>query len=100
MKKQNIAIITGGNVAEREIALKSAKTIQKHLDDTKYNKWMIELTGTDFFDQDTKTIVDKNDFSLTIDGQKIQFDLAFLMIHGHPAEDGCLQGYFEIIGQK
>lgn len=100
MKKQNIAIITGGNVAERDIALKSAKTIQKHLDDTNYNKWMIELNGTDFVDQATGTIVDKNDFSLTIDGQKIQFDLAFLMIHGHPAEDGCLQGYFDIIGLK
>ena len=100
MEKQNIAIITGGNVAEREIALKSAQTIQKHLDKAKYHTWVIELNGTQFVEQTTREIVDKNDFSLVIDGEKIVFDLAFLMIHGHPAEDGCLQGYFDIIGLR
>jgi len=94
---KNVAIITGGNVAEREIALKSAKTIQKHLDDNKYRKYVIELNGTDFIEQNSGIIIDKNDFSLTLNNKKTTFDFAFLMIHGHPAEDGHLQGYLEII---
>lgn len=98
MKKMNVAIITGGNVAERGISLKSGATVFKHLDDSKYNKYLIELSGKDFIELESKQVLDKNDFSLTIDNQKVVFDLAFLMLHGHPAEDGCLQGYFEIIG--
>jgi D-alanine-D-alanine ligase len=42
--------------------------------------------------------VDLNDFSLTIGGQKEKFDFVFLMIHGTPAEDGKIQGYFEMLG--
>ena len=98
MKKMNVAIITGGNVAERGISLKSGATVFKHLDDAKYNKYLVELRGKDFIELESEQIVDKNDFSITIDNQKLTFDLAFLMLHGHPAEDGCLQGYFEIIG--
>ena len=98
MEKINVAIITGGNVAERGISLKSGATVFKHLDDSKYNKYLVELRGKDFIELESEQILDKNDFSLIIDSQKITFDLAFLMLHGHPAEDGCLQGYFEIIG--
>ena len=68
---KNVAIITGGNVAEREIALKSAKTIQKHLDDSKYEKYVIELNGTDFVEQNSRVSIDKNDFSLTLKNEKI-----------------------------
>ena len=98
MKKIKVAIITGGNVAEKGISLKSGKTVFNHLDSDKYDKYLIELRGIDFVDQTSGQLVDKNDFSLEIDGDKIKFDLAFLMLHGHPAEDGCLQGYFELIG--
>ena len=99
MKKKNIAIITGGNVAERGISLKSAATIQKHLNKEHYNRFVIELEGTELVEQISRVPIDKNDFSLPVpDGSEIHFDLAFLMLHGHPAEDGCLQGYFQLIG--
>ena len=42
--------------------------------------------------------VDKTDFSFVHNGEKVKFDLAFIMIHGTPGEDGLLQGYFEMLG--
>ncbi len=98
MKKLSIAIVTGGNVAERDISLKSAFTIYQHLDPDKYQKFIIELNGKRFSEQQSGQAVDLNGFSLQLNGQTISFDLIFLMLHGHPAEDGCLQGYFETLG--
>lgn len=96
--KLNIAILTGGNVAERGISLKSAKTIEKNLPAKKYRSWIIELNGTQFIEQATGIVLDKNDFSLTKSSEKITFNAVFLILHGHPAEDGSIQGYFELLG--
>src|SRR5690606_19879397 len=41
---------------------------------------------------------DRDDFTLNIAGQTIDFDLAFVMLHGSPGEDGRLQGYFDMVG--
>ncbi len=96
--KLNIAILTGGNVAERGISLKSAKTIEKHLNKEKYNSWIIELNGAQFIEQSTGIVLDKNDFSLTKGEEQITFNAIFLILHGHPAEDGSIQGYFHLLG--
>jgi D-alanine-D-alanine ligase len=42
--------------------------------------------------------VDKNDFSLTVAGEKTVFEYALIIIHGTPGEDGKLQGYLDIMG--
>lgn len=42
--------------------------------------------------------VDKCTFSFVHEGVKVKFDMAFIMIHGTPGENGLLQGYFEMIG--
>lgn len=97
MKKFNIAILTGGNASERSISLKSADTIYNHLDADKYDKYIIELNGADFHEQRSRQVLDKNDFSFKQDGQRITFDLVFMMLHGHPAEDGSIQGYFDLL---
>lgn len=44
-----------------------------------------------------KTEIDKNDFSLSLDNQKINFDAVFIGMHGTPGEDGKLQGYFDML---
>ncbi|RMG79912.1 MAG: D-alanine--D-alanine ligase [Bacteroidetes bacterium] len=98
MKKINVAILTGGNVAERAISLQSAQTIYDHLDKSRYDRWIVDLVGRDFVETGTQTKLDKNDFSFIYEGRKITFDLVFLMLHGHPAEDGSIQGYFELLG--
>ena len=98
-KKLNIAIITGGNVAERPVSLKSAVTVARHLDDAHYRKFVLELNGKSFVEQQSGRTVDLNDFSLLLEnGERVFFDLAYLILHGHPAEDGRLQGYLEMLG--
>jgi len=98
MKKLNVAIITGGIVAERGISLKSAKTIHKHLNRRKYTPYLIDFDGKNFIEISSKKKLSKVDFSFSKDGKKVKIDLAFLMLHGSPAEDGKLQGYLEIMG--
>ena len=58
MGKLNVAILTGGNVAERGISLGSAKTVFDHLDKSKYQSYIIELNGTAFTEQSTGRPVD------------------------------------------
>ena len=96
--KLNVAILTGGNVAEREVSLKSAKMVATHLNTSMYTGYTIELNGMDFKEQSTGIKIDKNDFSLQKGNTKIKFDVVFLMLHGHPAEDGMIQGYFNLLG--
>ncbi len=98
MKKLNIAIITGGVVAERGISLKSAKTIYDHLNRKKYTPYLIDFDGKNFVEISSKKKLSKVDFSFSKDGEKVKIDLVFLMLHGSPAEDGKLQGYLEIMG--
>ena len=44
-----------------------------------------------------KTAVDRNDFSFLLNGEKITFDFAYIIIHGTPGENGLLQGYFDLL---
>ena len=41
--------------------------------------------------------IDKNDFSVTVNGEKIKFDVVFNAIHGTPGEDGLMQAYLELL---
>ena len=98
MSRKHVAIITGGPSSEREISLKSAKTVFKHLDRARYVPRLILLDGSAFIDDLSGQKLDLNGFTCSQDGEKIFFDVVFFMIHGHPAEDGQLQGYFDLMG--
>jgi D-alanine-D-alanine ligase len=98
--KKNIAVITGGEASEVGISLKSASVVCKHLNKDKYNVFKVVIEGNDWIverDNPVKLKIDKNDFSFTIEGHKITFEAVFMAIHGTPAEDGKLQGYFDMI---
>ena len=97
MAKLKVAVITGGDNAEREISLKSAETIIEHLDPDKYLSWKIDFTNSKFIEMSTGTAIDMNDFSLVSENEKITFDLVFFILHGIPAENGQLQGYFDFL---
>ncbi len=97
MKKLNIAVITGGDNAERPISLKSANTIIKHLNPELYKARKIDFSNGKFIDIDSKRLIDKNDFTLSLENESISFDLVFFILHGIPAENGQLQAYFEFI---
>ncbi len=98
--KKNIALVAGGYSGEYAISVKSAVTIENNLDAEKYNTYKIIIDKNNW--QHTTATgesveVDRQDFSLTIQGKKITFDAVFIAIHGTPGEDGKLQGYFEML---
>lgn len=101
MSKKRIALITGGYSGESVISYKSAKTIQDNLDSSKWESYWIDVCKEGWFyvdEQGQKSLVDKNDFTITVSGNKIIFDAALIALHGTPGEDGKLQGYLDVIG--
>ena len=99
--KKNIALMAGGNSSEYVVSVKSAAQIEKILDRTLYNPFRIEVKGQRWFytaPDGSECDVDKNDFSITVSGEKIVLEYGLILIHGTPGEDGLLQGYFEITG--
>lgn len=99
--KKTIALLTGGTTGEWVVSVKSAATIAQNLDTTKYEVYKIMLTENGWFYEPADSVkidIDKNDFSLTLNGRKIKFDGVFIAIHGSPGEDGKLQGYFDMLG--
>ncbi len=94
---KRIAILTGGPSAEREISLQSAQMVAQHLDPSVYRHRLIFMNADKWVEAETENTIDLNDFSLECNGSKEWFDFVFLVIHGTPAEDGKIQGYFEIL---
>ena len=95
---KNIAILTGGDSEERVISLKSGQVVRDHLPKDRYRSFLIDIQKADWHDLDSGAQVDKNDFSLTVKGEKVHFDCAFAALHGAPLEDGKTQDYLEMLG--
>ncbi len=98
---KNIAIIMGGYSSEYKISLISGNVVYQFLDKTKFNGFRIHIFKEKwvYVDvNDTEYPIDRNDFSVTVDGKKIIFDCVFNAIHGTPGEDGLMQAYFELLG--
>lgn len=97
--KPKIAFVTGGYSGEAEISYLSAKTIEKNIDPEKFDAYKIDITPNGWFFENNgqKTEVDKNNFSILINGEKFHFDAVLVGIHGTPGEDGKLQGYFDLL---
>jgi D-alanine-D-alanine ligase len=98
--KKTIALVTGGYTGESVISFKSSAFVESKIDRNKYDVFKLVILKDEWYYTDSNAVkhqVDKNDFSLTIGGTKIVFDVAFIMIHGAPGEDGKLQGYFDLL---
>ena len=98
--KKKIALVTGGFSGEATISYKSAVTIYNHLNKELFDVYKIDINPEGWFYEEGEKMVevDKNDFSLILDDQKITFDAVFIGMHGTPGEDGKLQGYFDMLG--
>jgi D-alanine-D-alanine ligase len=98
----NLGVIMGGYSQEREISLKSGEQVMRHIDSNRFKVYAIDISLEDWYcEVDSKKItIDRADFSVLHDGEKIQFDLVFNAIHGTPGEDGVLQAYFDLLGIK
>ena len=98
MKK--VAVIEGGYSKEKAISIKSAQTVFDHLDRTKFEPTRVLIDEKEWtaYDDEGRYPVDKNDFSFIKNDSKLQFEYAFIVIHGTPGEDGKLQGYLDMVG--
>ena len=116
--KKSIALVYGGNSSEWEISVQSGKNVAENIDKERFDvyeillrgaswrvvgapAWLVAECNSEFVEASgaVKGIeVDKTDFSFVFNGKKIKFDLAYIMIHGNPGENGLLQGYFEMLG--
>ncbi len=81
-KKRRIAVLFGGTSAEREISLKTGRSVHKALKECGFD-------GAKLIDVD-KEIAKK------LQSKKIE--IAFIALHGSPGEDGKIQGLLEVMG--
>jgi D-alanine-D-alanine ligase len=98
--KRTIAIVAGGDSSELPVSLRSAQGIYSFIDKEKYNLYIVEMQGLRWEVQlpdGSKTAIDRNDFSFSMNNEKVKFDFAYITIHGTPGEDGKLQGYFDLL---
>jgi D-alanine-D-alanine ligase len=98
--KKNIALLAGGFTGESVVSLNSAQQIESQLNYNLFNVYKIIVTKEEWYyliADDQKIMIDKNDFSITVDQKKIIFDAVFIIIHGSPGEDGKFQGYFDLL---
>ena len=108
---KNIAVIYGSDSSEWEVSVKSGEFTASQIDGEKYDiyeifarfgKWSLRAYRKNgqprqVVPQET-VLVDKTDFSVLLDGEKIKFDFAYIMQHGTPGENGLMQGYLEMLG--
>jgi D-alanine-D-alanine ligase len=102
--KKKVAVIYGGTSSEREISILSGRYAASSIDRKKYDvyevlfnadSWqLVEWEGEDSDRMKVLGTVDKGSFSCN----GVKFDIACIMIHGIPGENGLLQGYFEMMG--
>jgi D-alanine-D-alanine ligase len=99
MRKPVIAFVTGGYSGEAEISYKSAITISNNIDTNKFEFYTIDIRTDGWFYKlgGVQIPIDRNDFSLQVNGEKKTFDAVLVGIHGTPGEDGKLQGYFDML---
>lgn len=116
--KKSIALIYGGNSEEAGISVQSGKNVSGNICREEYDVYEVLLKGVHWRvlnplggvveeglaerglenPGEVGVEVDKTDFSFVREGKRVKFDMAFIMIHGNPGENGLLQGYLEMMG--
>ncbi len=76
-----VGVLTGGDSAEKEVSLSTAKSIEKALENLNINHCIIQAEG-DFL----KKLAKK------------QVDVVFIAMHGGNGENGSIQGMLDVMG--
>lgn len=110
-KFKAIAVIYGSDSSEWEVACRSGEFVASRLDSAAYDVYQIfarfgvwELVAYRkrnsmrvTFPEGARPQIDKSDFSVSVLGEKIKFDFAYIVQHGAPGENGLLQGYLQML---
>ena len=73
------------------ISVQSARGVAEALNG-RYESLHYQYKGNDWFWEDPKGrlfSIDKNDFTLVIDDERVMFDAVFIAIHGTPVRTAC-----------
>lgn len=111
-KYNRIAVIYGSDTSEWEISCRSGEFTAESIDNTVYEvyeifarfgKWQLAAyrkknSQRVAIEEKSRPDIDKSDFSVVLNGEKVKFDYAYIMQHGTPGENGLTQGYLQIIG--
>lgn len=103
--KRNIALVTGGYSSESltsltSVSFKSASNVLEHIDSEKWSCHIININENGWFytnENNKQSEVNKNDFSIKLNNEKINFDLVFICLYGTPGGDGKIQGYLDCL---
>ena len=104
MERYNIAVIAGGFSGEYAVSLRSAAGLLSWIDRSRFTPYLIVIERDGWYvrpdGEETKEpiLVDKCDFSFTLQGEHIKLDYALITVHGTPGENGLLQGYLDLVG--
>lgn len=95
----NVAVVMGGYSDEYVISLKSGQLILQNLALSNYTIFEIHIVKEGWFllHNEEKIPINKADFSVELNGKKIEFDVLVNTIHGTPGEDGHMQAYWELL---
>ena len=108
-KKEYVILIYGGQSTEHDVSRRSAYTIYKNLDLTKYNRILIGIdeSGMWWLQPDSSRVENPASSTLLIlkdkridPGYLLQYQdnsVVFSIIHGHGGEDGLIQGLLECL---
>ena len=90
----------GGYSSEYKISLNSGELVYKLTNRDLFEPYRVHILEDGWFvvlDDGQKHPINKSDFSVEINKEKIIFDTVFNIIHGTPGEDGIFQGYLEMM---
>ncbi len=105
-EKIKVAVLMGGQSAERQVSLKTGTQILNSLDATKYDVFALDTaTGTQLLPGQTVRRLEGSEGNL-IDGltqlpalpTSGRPDVVFIALHGPGGEDGTVQGFLEMLG--
>lgn len=90
----------GGYSSEYHISIKSGNVVHDYLNKEKYDSFRLHILKDKWVyvdDDKTEHLVNRHDFSVTVDGKTVFFDCVFNAIHGTPGEDGLMQAYLNLL---
>ena len=109
---KSVVVIYGSDSSEWEVSVRSGEFTASQIDGTKYDVYEMFARFGEWslvayrkgcgqrvvIPENERPCIDKTDFSVLLDGNKVKFDYAYIMQHGTPGENGLMQGYLEMIG--
>ena len=79
--------------------MNSGEVIYENINRLKYQPYKIIVKKENWIylnDKNEKSNVNLEDFSIISNNTKIKLEIAFIIIHGSPGENGLIQSYFEL----